>query len=133
MAQSALTKCRLAMRKLIKAQGKLYTVLLGKPALVKGTVYEMKTTCGNPNCRCNTKGKLHRAWRITRSHRGRTQSRSIARGAVKEYKRLTGNYRRFREARAELAKINRQILELVNGIEEGRKREPKEFKRGKRG
>ena len=101
----------------------LLPILLARQSMVKGSVYQLQRKCGKPTCRC-AKGTMHASMVLSWSEAGRTRLRAIPAQSVDRLKRLTERYGRFRKARARLAQINKEILEIVNRIEEVRRREP---------
>ena len=93
--------------------------LLQHRELVKGSVYLLKTRCGNPSCHCaKPPGTLHGATVLSWSQSGKTRIRSLAAGDRARIRRLTENYRRRRQARAALAKLHRQILGAIDRLEQ---------------
>jgi len=92
--------------------------LLPLRQLVKGSVYELKTRCGKPTCHCASfDGPLHLSTVLSWSHRGRTRLRTLPPGDRARFARLAQNYRRFRQARAALTKLHRQILAAADRLE----------------
>ncbi len=96
--------------------------LLGRRELLKGTLLEVKRTCGKPDCKC-AKGEKHVCYQLSASIEGRTRTRNVPRKYLTKVKHLTDNYRRFRRARAEWVRINEQITELINQLEVARTEE----------
>ena len=85
--------------------------------LVKGSVYLLKTRCGNASCHCaKPDGPLHSATLLSWSQSGKTHTRSLAAGDRARIRRLTENYRRLRQTRATLIKIHRQALEAIDRL-----------------
>jgi hypothetical protein len=84
--------------------------------LLPGSLYTLKRRCGKPNCRC-TKGQLHTSTVL--SYRGEQKRQTITPppGQVKTLKTMTDEYRRFRKARAQLVRLQRQMLDLVDKIQ----------------
>ena len=113
-----ISRYRLRLRELIEEERALVWILIGTKVIVKGYVYKMMVKCGKKGCKCEREGKLHSAWRISRSHKGKPQSRCISKREVIEYRKLTNNYRRFRQARAGLAKIHTEQIILINKLEQ---------------
>ena len=98
-------------------QRHLQEVLRGRE-LVKGSVYELKTRCGNPTCHCaKPRGARHSATVLSWSEGGKTRIRSLPAGDRARLRRLTESYRRLRQARAGLTKLHRQILAAINRLE----------------
>ena len=119
---STVSPYRLKMRRLLDEEEELANVLMGRKPLLKGTVYQMKTKCGKEGCKCQREGELHTAWRISRSHKGGVYARYLKEERdILKGKQLTENYRRFRRARADLIKVHREQIKLVDLLEKGRR------------
>jgi hypothetical protein len=129
MDKEKLTQLRLEMDKLINAHKRLCGILKKRSPLIKGTVYRKKTKCGKKGCRCEKKREFHTVWCISRSNQGKSQTRSLGNQDVDRYKKLASEYRKFRQARADLVKLQHTVLETVNRIEDGRMIEPDIFSR----
>jgi hypothetical protein len=94
-------------------------VLLERSVLVKGIVLEVWRTCGNPRCRC-ARGQKHSCWQLTASVEGKSRTSNVPRRYVGKVKELTGNYRRFRQARARWVRLNREMVEWIKEMEAAR-------------
>ena len=71
--------------------------------LIKGSVYQIETRCGNPGCHCATpRGQLHPATVLSWSEAGRTRMRSLGVDQRARVRRLSEQYRRLRQARADV-------------------------------
>ncbi len=93
--------------------------LLAFRALLKGSLYQLATRCGKPNCHCaSPKGPLHTATVLSWSQQGRTRLRSVPAAEQARLRRLTAAYRQFRQTRARLVQLQRQILQAVDRLEE---------------
>ena len=91
--------------------------ILQQRELVKGSVYLLKTRCGNASCHCaKPQGLLHSATVLSWSQSGKTRIRSLAAGDRARIRRLTENYRRLRQARAALIKLHRQALGAIDRL-----------------
>jgi hypothetical protein len=55
-----ISKRRQQIYLLYRQMGACLKILLSRPPMGRGIVYELKRKCGNPNCRC-TRGELHRS------------------------------------------------------------------------
>ncbi len=87
--------------------------------LIKGSVYGLKTRCGNPTCHCaKPQGGLHAATVLSWSEAGKTRIRSLAAGDQARIRGLAENYRHFRQCRVTLAKLHRQILAAMDRLEQ---------------
>jgi len=86
--------------------------------LVKGSVYELKTRCGNPSCHCaKPQGPRHWAWVLSWSEAGKTRLRSLASADPARIRRWAENYRRLRSSRAALTRLHRQVLTAIDRLE----------------
>lgn len=113
----------------------LVASLLEIRELLKGSVYELKTRCGKPSCHCAAPdGARHTNPVLSWSDQGKTQLRTLPAKEVERTRRLTENYRQFRQTRAALVKLHRRILTSVDRLEKVLRRPPPRPipKRGKR-
>ena len=108
---------RKRLNQLIEEEMQQMGVLMKQKKLVKGTVYLMRTKCGKRGCRCEREGKLHSAWCLSKSQDGKSRVRCLSKEKVVGYKKLTGSYRRFRQARAGIANIHKAQIETINLLE----------------
>ena len=96
----------------------LIETLLQIRELLKGSVYELKTRCGKPTCHCAAPdGARHATPVLSWSHQGKTQLRSLSSKELARVRRLTENYRRFRQTRAGLVKLQERILTTIDRLE----------------
>jgi hypothetical protein len=92
--------------------------LLPLRQLLKGSVYELKTGCGKPSCHCaSPEGPLHATTVLSWSEHGKTCLRTLPRGDTARLRHLAENHRRFRQDRAALVKLHRQILLVIDRLE----------------
>ncbi len=114
LSQSSRIRQRIAQ--LVQQRESAERVILGRQELLKGTVTEVQRTCGKPGCKC-TKGDKHVCYQLSASVEGRTRTRNVPRKELETVRRLTEDYRRFRQARAAWVQLNAQIIELINQLE----------------
>ena len=119
---SQISQIRQRIARLVRQRQAAERRLLGRAELLKGTLLEVKRTCGKPDCKC-AKGEKHVCYQLSASIEGRTRTRNVPRKYLTKVKHLTDNYRRFRRARAEWVRINEQITELINQLEVARTEE----------
>jgi hypothetical protein len=87
--------------------------------LVKGSVYQIQTRCGNPPCHCaQPRGVRHTATVLSWSEAGKTRIRSVPQADRTHLRGLTENYRRLRQGRANLVKLHQQILDAIDRLEQ---------------
>jgi hypothetical protein len=108
--------------------------LLPLRQLLKGSVYELKTRCGKPSCHCaSPEGPLHSSTVLSWSERGSTRLRTLPAGDTAHLRHLAENHRRFRQDRATLVKIHRQILLAIDRLERALRQPPPKPATRKRG
>ena len=103
---------------LLQEYGRLLRQVLALRELLKGSLYELKTRCGKPSCHCASgQGPPHSTTVLSWSEAGRTRLRAVGPQDRARWRRLTEDYRRFRQGRARLVKIHRQVLLAVDRLE----------------
>ncbi len=80
--------------------------------VIKGSVYELKTKCGKPGCKC-AKGQPHHRMVLSASEKGKTKLRAIPRGFLVEVKAKVRCYQELRGARARLVEVHKKILKVM--------------------
>ena len=84
--------------------------------VIKGSVYELKTKCGKPGCKC-AKGQLHPRMVLSASEKGKTKLRAIPHGFVTEVQTKVRCYQELRRARARLVEEHKKILKIMDEME----------------
>lgn len=118
----SLSHLRQGLRNLLTELEGSLDVVFGRTPLVKGTVYEIARKCGKPSCAC-ARGHLHRSMALSWSDQGRTRLTSIPPRRLDELRRKTEDYRRFRQARAKVVAVTKQVLAVIDHIETLRREE----------
>ena len=121
--REGLSRLRFTLGDRLAELQRVLRVVLGRSALVKGNVYELARKCGKPNCIC-TRGELHRSMVLTWSEKGKGRLLSLPWEHVREVKKKSEEYLRFRRTRARVTEIHREILALLDRIEKLRREEP---------
>ena len=112
------SRLRLALKSLADECRRSLEDLLPLRELLKGSVYELKTRCGKPSCHCaSPDGPLHATTVLSWSQSGKTRLRSVPDQDRARFRRLTENYRRFRQDRAALVKLHRRMLLTIDHLE----------------
>jgi hypothetical protein len=116
-----MSRSRLRQRidRVLKGIEKRVGRLLERGPFIKGAVYSLRRRCGKEGCRCQ-KGALHQTWVLGIPEEGRKRTRVVPKGQEETWKLLAGRYRRFRRARADLVKLSRQLLRMIDEIEQQR-------------
>jgi len=84
--------------------------------LVRGVYVEAGRRCGKPSCRC-TRGELHGTAMISAKIGGRTRNTYVPLEDREQVQQAALRYRRLRRARAEIAKLTRETLALIDALE----------------
>ena len=90
---------------------------LSKKSMLSGSVIEKYIMCGKSGCKCK-KGELHGPfYYLSYKEDGKTKMIFLKAGISKRAKILNESYRQWRKNRAQIGKINMQILSLLDEIE----------------
>jgi hypothetical protein len=112
------SRLRQALQALRDGYQRQVDTLLPLRQLVKGSVYDLRTRCGKPSCHCaSEQGPLHTSTVISWSEHGKTRLRTLPPGELSQFRQLTENYRRFRQARAALVKLHQRIVAHIDRLE----------------
>jgi hypothetical protein len=112
------SRLRLALKNRLAEYPRQLEPLLPVRQLVKGSVYDLQTRCGKTGCHCaSDQGPRHTSIVLSWSEHGSTRLRTVPPGQQARLRRLTENYRRFRQARAALVKLHRQIVADIDRLE----------------
>ena len=112
------SRLRQTLKSLLDDYQRQVDILLPLRQLVKGSVYDLRTRCGKPSCRCaSDQGPLHTSTVISWSEHGKTRLRTLPPGEPSHFRQLAENYRRFRQARAALVKLHQRILAHIDRLE----------------
>jgi hypothetical protein len=110
---------RQILRDLATEHGRQLGQILRARELLKGSVYQVQTRCGNPACHCaKPRGRRHPATVLSWSEAGRTRMRCLPLEERARAHRLSQQYRSLRQARAALVRLQQQILRAIDGLEE---------------
>jgi hypothetical protein len=85
--------------------------------MVRGVFMEVGRRCGKPTCRC-AQGELHPTAMVSAKIGGRTHNAYVPVAERETLRQETLAYRRLRRARAEIAKLTRQTLQLIDALQE---------------
>lgn len=90
--------------------------------VIKGSVYELKTKCGKPGCKC-AQGQLHGRMVVSASEEGKTRLRVIPRGFLVEVQGKVRGYQELRHARKRLVEAHKEMLQVMDEMEAMRRQE----------
>jgi hypothetical protein len=114
-----ISRIRKRIGQLARQRRAVEEVLLERSVLLKGTLVEVQRTCGKSGCKC-ARGERHTCWQLSASVEGKSRTWNVPRRYVGKVKELTGNYRRFRRARAVWGRLNAEMLKRINEMEAAR-------------
>jgi len=82
----------------------------------RGSFVTLHRKCGKPTCHC-ADDKGHPAKYLSLKDGGRTRLVYVGPAEEVAFAETNGRYRRFRDSRAAIAKLSREVLGLVNRLE----------------
>jgi hypothetical protein len=85
--------------------------------LRRGSFVVLRRKCGKPTCHCN-EGEGHPAKYLSLKESGRTRMIYVGPGEEMAVAEGNGRYRSFREHRAAMAKLSKEVLNLINALED---------------
>jgi hypothetical protein len=97
------------MQKLRRRLTRLETTMAGLGPVMRGSVVELATTCGNPNCRC-ARGHKHKKLYYSMSRKGKTTLVYLGKSRALLARQYSDNYKRLLEIVEEMTTINMQLL-----------------------
>ena len=83
--------------------------------VLKGTFHLGRTRCGKDNCKC-AQGELHTTAVLAVSDKGDRRTFYLRAAERPEVQRRAERYRRFRKTRAELRKLNAEVLGAADDL-----------------
>jgi hypothetical protein len=95
----------------------LAEILQTRLRMIRGSFVVLGKKCGKPNCRCAT-GETHPTSYLSISEEGRRRMVHVRVADLVAVREAADRYRRFREARAALAKLSADLLALVDALQE---------------
>jgi hypothetical protein len=97
----------------------LLPAFLSREPLLPGSLYTLRRRCGKPNCHC-AHGELHASTVLSYRGQGRPRNITPPSEELAAVQQLTDAYRRFRQARTRLRRLQQQMLTLIDRLEAAR-------------
>jgi len=116
------SQLRQSLRRLADEIRQLIEPSFSDKHIIKGSVYELKTKCGKPGCKC-AQGELHSQIVLSASEKGKTKLRVIPHGFLVEVQIKVRRYQELRRARARLVEVHREMLRVIDEMEAMRREE----------
>jgi hypothetical protein len=107
---------------LLHAQQLLPSLLeacFAREPLLPGSLYTLRRKCGKPSCRCN-RGELHESTVLSYRGQGKPRNFATAPEHLPALRDMTDQYRRCRQARAQLVRWQRRLLDIVDALQAAR-------------
>lgn len=117
-----LSSLRTQLRTVSQQLHDLLESFLGREPLLPGSLYTLRRRCGKPTCHC-AHGELHASTVLSYRGQGRPQNITFSAAQLPDVRQLTDDYRRFRQARSQLLRLQRQLLTLIDRVAAARVRE----------
>jgi hypothetical protein len=99
------------IRQLKRRRKALERRLAGLGPLMRGSVVELATTCGNPNCRC-TRGQKHKKYYYSMSRKGKTRIIYLGKSHQPLARQYSENHKRLVELVEEMTTINMELVKV---------------------
>ncbi len=125
-----LSRFRQRIYQLQREHARLVQRMLKSRGMVKGSMVTLARRCGKAGCKCN-RGEKHKSQYLSISDGGKTRMIYLKPGMEMKVGEAAERYRRFRSARARLVKVQKEVLDLFNQLEDIQ-REELNGKRGKK-
>jgi hypothetical protein len=97
----------------------LLELCFGREALLPGSMYTLRRKCGKPNCHC-ARGELHESTILSYRGQGRPKNISLPPEQIDTLRKMTDDYRRFRQTRAKIVRWQRELLKLLDALQAAR-------------
>jgi hypothetical protein len=117
-----LSSLRSQLRTVSQQLHDLLESFLGREPLLPGSLYTLRRRCGKPTCHC-AHGTPHASTVLSYRGQGRPQNITPSAAQLPDLRQLTDDYRRFRQARSQLLRLQRQLLTLIDRVAAARVRE----------
>lgn len=111
-----LSSLRLQLRDLQQQLPPLLDTFLGRQPILQGSLYTLRRRCGKPSCHC-AGGELHASTVLAYRGQGGPRNVTPTPAQLPAVRELTAEYRRFRQARTQLLRFQRQLLAIIDRIE----------------
>ncbi len=110
-----LSKLRQRVYQLDKERNKLLSKILRSGKMVRGSLYQMRRGCGNPNCKC-ARGEKHVSWYLSQQIEGKTKLTYIGRIVPAWFEDLVHRYQHHQKILVRIHKIDTEISNSLNEL-----------------
>lgn len=106
---------RTRIRHLESRRRKLLRTLLYPREMLRGALYQIRRSCGNPRCRC-ARGQKHVATCLSVPVMGQKKLVYVRRHDHEWVRLQAARYRNYQRTMAAIRKINAEVLRIVAGL-----------------
>ena len=106
------------LKKIEKQRSLLLSELQLIGHMIRGTYVETHRKCGKPNCWCAKQGPGHPSYQISWTKDAKSRSKAVTKEDIPWIKKMTGNYKKWRTARANIRKLENELRILIDQIED---------------
>lgn len=102
------------------ALSKLLSKIISIKSITKGSIYNQKKKCGNPNCKCVQGKFLHTTRLLSFSHQGKTKLIPLTKYPILELSAIeqrVQHYQQFRYCRAQIVYYCKLLISEINKLE----------------
>ena len=104
------------IKKTEKKRQDMISTILKEKEIVRGSFCEIHVKCGKKNCHCYS-GQGHSHKRMSLRENGISFSRAVPREDYEWIQKMTDNFREYRNMRRQLVKLEDEIQELLDQLE----------------
>ncbi len=113
------SKVRQEVRRLDSERKKLIGRVMRPGRMVKGSLYQLGRSCGNPNCKC-ARGEKHLSWYLSLKVDGKTKLAYIGRVVPSDIDERVKRYRHHQRILARIRSIDAQISDYLNRLRDAK-------------
>ena len=110
------SRLRQSLRRNHEERGQQLDLLLAERGpVIRGSFVRQGGRCGKPSCRC-TRGELHERAVLYKSEEGAHSGTYVPQAERAQVEERNARYQRLRKARADLAKLEQQVLLIADEL-----------------
>jgi len=113
------SKVRQEVRRLDAERRKLIGRVLRPGRMIKGSLYQLGRSCGNPNCKC-ARGQKHLSWYLSLKAEGKTKLTYIGRVVPADIDERVKRYRHHQRMLARIRSIDTKISDYLNRLRDAK-------------
>jgi len=114
------SQIRKDIRKHSKTIADIIETMVGRSPLFPGSLYEHKARCGKPQCKCAKSSYRHQMLCLSFVDNGKSRTRVVRKGDIETVRKMTEDYRQFREARHQIKDLMDNLMAAVDALGEAR-------------